>query len=107
MKNQWLSKTGGVQWTALDAIYRTENPRVGGSIPPLATTSILVFRGLTVTSVFRQQVAVTDLCPSFPPGRHRRRDDRWQGARSASPSPVSPSLPVPAGHEAAFRSAHA
>ena len=24
----------------LDALYRTENPRVGGSIPPLATTSI-------------------------------------------------------------------
>jgi hypothetical protein len=42
LKDQWLSKTGGVQWTSLDAIYRTENPRVGGSIPPLATINLRV-----------------------------------------------------------------
>jgi hypothetical protein len=38
----------------------SENPRVGGSIPPLATIIILAFRGLTVTSAtfrhsFRQE----------------------------------------------------
>ena len=42
---------------------RTENPRVDGSIPSLATISILGFRGLTVTLTFRPNVALTDLCP--------------------------------------------
>jgi len=41
-----------------------ENLRVGGSIPPLATTNILVFRGLTVTSGFSAKVVVTDLWSS-------------------------------------------
>jgi hypothetical protein len=44
LKDQWLSKTGGVQWTSLDAIYRTENPRVGGSIPPLATIHMMILK---------------------------------------------------------------
>ena len=35
---QLVRKHMAPQWTSLDAIYRTENPRVGGSIPPLATT---------------------------------------------------------------------
>ena len=42
---------------------RTENPRVGGSIPPLATMKIPVIHGLTAGPVFRHQHAVTNLCP--------------------------------------------
>jgi hypothetical protein len=35
---------GGIQQNILDAVYRTENPRVGGSIPPLATINLLIYR---------------------------------------------------------------
>lgn len=34
---QWFGETGGVQWITLDAVFGTENPRVDGSIPSLAT----------------------------------------------------------------------
>ena len=40
-----------------------ENPRVGGSIPPLATNKLHVFRGLTIRPDFGHQLLVTNLCP--------------------------------------------
>ena len=40
-----------------------ENPRVGGSIPPLATIKLPVFRELTISALFRDQHAVTNSCP--------------------------------------------
>lgn len=45
---QCLVKTGGIQWLTLDAVSWTENPRVVGSIPTLAT----IFKHLAATRGF-------------------------------------------------------
>ena len=40
----------------------TENPRVGGSIPPLATMNFLIFPSVAITSIFSGSSGVPYLC---------------------------------------------
>src|SRR5882762_793174 len=46
-KRAYAAKTGRLRMLLGDAgckMWRTENPRVGGSIPPLATMNLLIFQ---------------------------------------------------------------
>ena len=80
----------------------TENPRVGGSIPPLAT---IPYKHLRLTSRAAGLACVSQTCHRFD--TRRRANDRLRDAHTAAPSSNSPSRRAPSARAAGFRFARA
>jgi hypothetical protein len=86
---------------------RAENPRVGGSIPPLATTNFLNSSRLAIEVCRGDPVLVPYLWRDFPCCRHRPPDAPRRGAHNAAPSSPCPNPRAPAVRRAVSRPARA